>query len=63
MSLERGIYMYYLNNYDLIKIEGGLSISGTLINSFSRAITTILDLGRSLGTAIRRVYSNNFCKL
>jgi hypothetical protein len=39
--------MYYLNNYDLIKIEGGLSFSGTLVNSFSRAINTILDLGRS----------------
>lgn len=52
-----------LNKEDLLKIEGGLNISGTLINSLVRGINALLDVGRSLGTAIRRVTSNNICKL
>ena len=44
--------MRNLNKNELILIEGG-SISGTLISSITRGINTILDLGRSLGNAIR----------
>lgn len=49
-----------LNEQDLIKIQGGL-ISASLLNAFSRAITTILGLGRTVGSAIRRIYSKNYC--
>jgi hypothetical protein len=55
--------MQQLENSYLIKIEGGAGISGTLINAFSRGITTLLELGRSLGNAIRRVTSNKVCPL
>lgn len=51
-----------LTKQQLIKINGG-GISGTLINSFVRGINAILDLGRSLGTAVRRIGSNKICKL
>jgi hypothetical protein len=54
--------MIELNNVDLINIRGG-SISGTLINSFARGINALLDLGRSLGNAIRRISSKSLCKL
>ncbi len=52
-----------LNKQELLEIYGGLSISGTLINSFVRGINVILELGRSVGTAIRRIGSNNVCSL
>lgn len=55
--------MQRLGDSCLIKIEGGAGISGTLINAFSRGITTLLDLGRSLGNAIRRVTSGKVCPL
>lgn len=46
----------------MLTIVGG-AISGTLINSIVRIINAALDVGRSLGTAIRRVASNKICKL
>lgn len=56
--------MKELNKQELLNIEGGeLKISGTLISSLTRGINAILDLGRSLGTAIRRIGSNNVCSL
>ena len=55
--------MKELNNNELLSIDGGVSISGPLINSITKGITTLLDMGRSLGTAIRRIGSNNVCPL
>ena len=55
--------MITIEKTELFTISGGASITGTLINSLTRAITTILELGRSLGTAIRRVSGNNICPI
>lgn len=52
-----------LNKNQLLNVVGGISISGTLINSIVRGINAILDLGRSFGTAIRRISSKNVCPL
>jgi hypothetical protein len=49
-------------NYEQLNYVRGGSISGTLINAFVRGIEALLDLGRSLGSAIRRVKSNAICK-
>lgn len=54
--------MKVLDNNELYNIEGG-SVSGTLINAFVDGIKTIMDVGRSLGSAIRRVVSGNLCSL
>lgn len=51
-----------LNNEELYNINGGVTISGTLINSIAKLITTILDLGRAIGSAIRMVGSGSKCK-
>lgn len=48
---------------EYMMIEGGVSISGTLINSLSTGIKLILDVGRSLGSAIRRGTSKKLCKI
>ncbi len=51
-----------LNEQQMYGIQGGgISINATLINAFARAISTILDLGRTVGSAIRRIYSKNYC--
>jgi len=54
--------MKNLNKEELLNIEGG-SISGTLISAITRGINTVLDMGRALGNAIRRIGSNNVCPL
>ena len=53
--------MKELNKEILLEIDGGLNISGSLVSSFTKAINAILDLGRSLDTAIRRISSGNLC--
>ncbi len=52
--------MKTLSKQELLEISGG-AISGSLINALIRGIGTILDLGRSLGTAIRRIQTKQFC--
>lgn len=49
-----------MKDKDLLKVVGG-SISGTVLNAISRLINTFLDLGRSIGSSIRRIKSNNKC--
>ena len=52
----------YLDNKTLATIYGG-TMSATLLNALSRAISTIYDLGTSIGSSIRRVVSGKTCKL
>lgn len=52
-----------LNKNQLLSVVGGFNISGTLINAFVKGINSILDLGRSIGTAIRRIQCNKICSL
>ena len=52
-----------LKKDELIQIRGGINISGTFINSIVRGIEAIMNLGRSFGTALRRIGSNNICSL
>jgi len=51
-----------LDNRVLKDVYGGASISGTLINAINSALKTILDLGRSLGTSIKRIKTKSLCK-
>ncbi len=54
--------MKVLNKEELLAIKGG-TISGTYINALVKGIDVILDLGRSLGTAIHRWVTGNVCPL
>ena len=37
-------------------------MNGSLINSLVNCIEMIMDVGRNLGTALRRIFTNNICK-
>ena len=52
-----------LNKELLLSIEGGLNVTGSLIGSLTKAINSILDVGRGLGSAIRRISSGKLCSL
>jgi len=51
-----------LTNEELIVVRGG-SITATLLNSVSRLMGTIYELGQSVGSSIRRIRSKSYCKL
>ena len=55
--------MKVLSDKELMNVDGGASFSATLLNAVSRAISTIQELGRNLGSAIRRLYNGSFCSL
>lgn len=45
---------------ELLNIQAG-AVSGTIINALVRGLTFALEIGRSLGTAIRRIKNKNLC--
>ena len=44
-------------------IGGGISFSGAVLNAIKGCITTIVDIGRTVGSAIRRIGNGNLCSL
>ena len=51
-----------LTEEELLRVTGG-GISATLLNSVSRFIGTIFELGQTVGSAIRRLASKKICKM
>ena len=49
-----------LNKEQLLKVTGG-AITASFITALARGITTLLELGLSIGSAIRRVSSGKIC--
>jgi len=54
--------MKKLNKVEMLNVSGG-AISASFINAIARGINTLLDLGRSLGTSIRRSISGKICSI
>ena len=55
--------MKVLTNNELKEIQGGLNWTASLVSSLARGINSILELGRSLGSAIRRIQYGQMCSL
>ncbi len=51
-----------LSNEELMQVKGG-ALSGAIIDAMVNMMNTIFDLGRALGTSIRRVISKKYCKM
>lgn len=49
------------NEQELCEINGGVNFSSSIINALATGVRAILELGRSLGSAIRRGTSGNMC--
>ena len=52
-----------LNDKQLMKVNGGGWLTGTVINALIKGVGTIFDLGKTLGSAIRRISAKNVCSL
>ena len=42
-------------------LYGGGGISASLINALSKGVNSIIDIGRYLGSSLRRIFDKNFC--
>ena len=50
-----------MTEQELILITGGGWFSATLLNAASRALTTVMDFGRTVGTSIRMLVTGKRC--
>ncbi len=50
-----------LNNIEMLNIIGGVNLSGTLLNSIAKLLSTIFDVGRAIGSAISMSKSRRRC--
>lgn len=50
-----------MSREELIEIKGG-AFSATLLNSIARALNSILDLGRTAGTAVHMIIYGKICR-
>lgn len=52
-----------INRYELLNIVGGANITASFLSAISKGINSIMDVGRSLGTSIRRLIGGSICPL
>ncbi len=62
-TLDQKNVISKLTKRELQEIEGGTSITGTIINAFTNAVKTVYDFGRSLGNAFRRIKEDKLCEV
>lgn len=55
--------MVELTKKELKSIIGGIDLTSGILNSFVRAFEIVMEIGRSLGTSIRRISSSNICEI
>lgn len=48
---------------ELLQVVGGVSITGTLLSSMYKVGNLIFEIGRSLGSAIRRAVGGKMCSI
>jgi len=54
--------MNKLTNEELFQIKGGSNLlTATFLNAAARCLNVFLDIGRAIGSSIRRIYSGNIC--
>ena len=51
-----------LNQEKMKKIDGG-GITSAWLNAISKAVNTLYELGKSTGSAIRRLVTNSYCPM
>ncbi len=53
-----------LSREELYNVKGGgISITASLINNVLAVANKIFELGRTVGSTVRRIYEKNICSL
>ena len=55
--------MTYLSDEKLNLLDGGETITGTLVTALTSGVKALFDVGRSLGSSVRRLSSDEICPL
>ena len=49
------------NEQELYEINGGINFSSSMLNAIATTARFVLEIGRSIGSALRRSTSKNVC--
>ena len=55
--------MSEIESKELVDITGGETVTGTLVSAVTTGIKALCDIGKSLGSSIRRLSTDNICPL
>lgn len=55
--------MKELNKNEMLEINGGSVVNSALISALVKGASTFLEIGRSLGSSIRRLIANCKCDI
>lgn len=55
--------MTRVSNNEMRSVFGGWSFNASYLSSLIRGVNSFMDVGRSIGSAIRRIYANKVCPL
>jgi len=50
-----------LKKEEMYSVNGGGSITSSMLNAISKAVLAIYELGKSTGSSIRRIVSKTLC--
>jgi bacteriocin-like protein len=59
--MQIGGNMKKLSTLEMKNISGGGTISGSLFSALAKGFNVFVDMGRALGSSIRRLVNNNMC--
>ncbi len=55
--------MKNLNEQELLLIKGGASVTGSIVNAVCSIFKFIYDVGKDLGSCLRRIEKSSLCPL
>lgn len=55
--------MVKMNNNELQLIVGGVNWTGTLVSAVTKLVTSVVDIGRYIGSATRRLVTGKCCSV
>ena len=55
--------MKEINKEEMLKVIGGAGFKASFLSSIVRGVNSFLDVGRSIGSAIRRLSEKKVCPL
>ena len=55
--------MIKISKEEMKKIDGGINFTASFLGYFVRGVDSFMDIGRSLGSAFRRISAGKVCPL
>jgi hypothetical protein len=49
------------SEHELYEINGGINFSSSMLNAIATTARIVLEIGRSIGSALRRTTNKNIC--